>query len=84
MPWIAPCVAGIKLPAFVERILPRTTLTLIMRVAGIKLPAFVERRWAGGPTSPTGDCVAGIKLPAFVERALHFLPIQSIGGCRRD
>ena len=61
-------VAGINLPAFVERRWsPIQIDSLRPCVAGINLPAFVER----GRT----DCracirpsVAGINLPAFVER----------------
>ena len=65
-------VAGIKLPAFVERSPSDTSARRARaRVAGIKLPASVER--ASWPlTAAVGKCcVAGIKLPAFVERSLQ-------------
>ena len=61
-------VAGIHVPAFVERAgsVPRRSRR--SGVAGIHVPAFVERRRASPSTAPLSG-VAGIHVPAFVERS---------------
>ena len=64
---LLPGVAGINLPAFVERSPARWRDGRRPRVAGINLPAFVERGLCSiGRARPSR--VAGINLPAFVER----------------
>ncbi len=62
-------VAGIHVPAFVER-RPRPTGTPAPAsgVAGIHVPAFVERRCSAASTAGATPRVAGIHVPAFVER----------------
>ena len=63
-------VAGINLPAFVER--RRKAFFCVERwtcVAGINLPAFVERSRRITSGAEALGCVAGINLPAFVERS---------------
>ena len=63
-----PRVAGIHVPAFVERCRRLTPAHCGRpRVAGIHVPAFVERR-ATPVTTYAAPGVAGIHVPAFVER----------------
>ena len=78
-------VAGIRLPAFVERGMSRGAVTRGAEgVAGIRLPAFVER--TGSPASRTSCSpgVAGIRLPAFVERCHLRRSAGTRSRCRRD
>ena len=61
-------VAGIHVPAFVERRRSSTTISAASwSVAGIHVPAFVERD-ERLRAAPGGRRVAGIHVPAFVER----------------
>ena len=66
----ATSVAGIHVPAFVERPPAFASATLLTAgVAGIHVPAFVERsRGADDGHDGAGRRVAGIHVPAFVER----------------
>ena len=67
-------VAGIHVPAFVERSRGSSALDTKAgapeRVAGIHVPAFVERLGCRGAWLRLAalPCVAGIHVPAFVER----------------
>ena len=62
-------VAGITVPAFVERV-TKSAMRMSGRsgVAGITVPAFVERGARALTKSLLTRCVAGITVPAFVER----------------
>ena len=60
-------VAGIHVPAFVERDSTGRSTSMSLGVAGIHVPAFVERcRRRRSPDAWVR--VAGIHVPAFVER----------------
>ena len=63
-------VAGITVPAFVERTKPWSSPPRrAASVAGITVPAFVERTRARiARERAVGSSVAGITVPAFVER----------------
>ena len=67
LPGARPGVAGIHVPAFVERPSSQRRRPHVTCVAGIHVPAFVERSCR--PTrAQVGPGVAGIHVPAFVER----------------
>ena len=65
-------VAGITVPAFVERV-TKSAMRMSGRsgVAGITVPAFVERGARALTKSLLTRCVAGITVPAFVERTMR-------------
>ena len=67
-------VAGIHVPAFVERASSCARPASLSGVAGIHVPAFVERCTPAGVPWASRTCVAGIHVPAFVERAVHGMP----------
>ena len=67
------CVAGITVPAFVER----WNFGTHYRLDDARVPAFVERR-----STRRFARVAGITVPAFVERRLQPIPREGASSAR--
>ena len=74
-------VAGVNLPAFVERTSIGGLAGASSRgVAGVNLPAFVERASRAAGASRRWRRVAGVNLPAFVERRTRFFASSPAAG----
>ena len=70
-------VAGVRAPAFIERLRLRSSRWCRCSVAGVRAPAFIERKSASRmPTS--GRSVAGVRAPAFIERGIETYGIKSV------